>query len=254
MRLAFAVDDTDGASRDLWISEPDGANAERVFDCQGPCHDADFPAWSRDGMTIAFASWDEVDGKATESRLELLDVATGQVRTIAQAEGLTTIQNPRWSPNGNAIVLELAHWTDLTSSADIDGVKIGVVDVGAATSAVRMITDPALLATYPDWHPTKDLIVFSTRPWDQLEGPSNLFTIRSDGTGQTQITDFKAGETRAVQPTWTPDGSLIIFTAVEGSGFGNPTMATIKPDGTALTSATSSGPMFGTHPRLRPMP
>ena len=53
---------------------------------------------------------------------------------------------------------------------------------------------------------------------------------------------------------WAPDGERVIFTTVEGTGFGNPTMATINADGTGLTHATASGPMFGTHPRLRPMP
>jgi Tol biopolymer transport system component len=84
------------------------------------------------------------------------------------------------------------------------------------------------------------------------EGPSNLYTIRPDGTGLTQLTEFGKGETRAVQPTWTPDGDRIIFTAVEGTGFGDPTMAIIQRDGSGLQPATSSGPMFGTHPRLRP--
>jgi hypothetical protein len=54
------------------------------------------------------------------------------------------------------------------------------------------------------------------------------------------------------EPTWTPDGARIIFTKVVGRGFLNPTMMTIPPDGTGLASATDSGEMFGTHPRLRP--
>jgi Tol biopolymer transport system component len=83
-------------------------------------------------------------------------------------------------------------------------------------------------------------------------GPSNLFTARPDGSDITQLTEFGAGETRAVLPTWTPDGARIIFTAVEGSRFGDPTMAIIQRDGSGLQSATSSGPMFGIAPRLRP--
>jgi hypothetical protein len=39
---------------------------------------------------------------------------------------------------------------------------------------------------------------------------------------------------------------------VVGRGFLNPTMMTILPEGTGLASATASGEMFGTHPRLRP--
>jgi Tol biopolymer transport system component len=56
-----------------------------------------------------------------------------------------------------------------------------------------------------------------------------------------------------VQPTWTPDGTRIIFTKVVGTGFGNPTMMTILPDATGLASARS-GELFGTQPRLRPIP
>jgi Tol biopolymer transport system component len=116
-----------------------------------------------------------------------------------------------------------------------------------------VITAWSLWANYPDWHPTEDLIVFSTRPWTGLdEGPSNLYTVRPDGSDVAQLTDFAAGQTRAVQPSWTPDGDRIIFTAVEGTGFGDPTMAIIDRDGTGLQPATSSGPMFGSHPRLRP--
>ena len=68
------------------------------------------------------------------------------------------------------------------------------------------------------------------------------------------MTRFAAGATRATQPSWTPNGDRIIFAAVKGSGFGTPTMATIRPDGSGLTAATTSGPMFGTHPRLQPLP
>ena len=49
-------------------------------------------------------------------------------------------------------------------------------------------------------------------------------------------------------------GDIDILTKVVGSGFGNPTMMTILPDGTGLASATASGEMFRTHPRLRPTP
>ena len=108
-------------------------------------------------------------------------------------------------------------------------------------------------ACYPGWHPTDDLIVFSTRPWSELgTGPSNLYTLRPDGSNLTQITTFAKGETRAAQPSWTPDGQQLIFTAVEGDDFGDPTMAVVGLDGSGLTPATSSGAMFGTHARLRP--
>jgi Tol biopolymer transport system component len=128
-----------------------------------------------------------------------------------------------------------------------------VVDLRRPEATPKLLTDFTMWATYPDWHPREDLIVFSTRPWGDLAtGPSNLYTIRPDGTAMKQLTRYSEGQTRAVQPTWTPDGKSIIYTAVEGTGFGTPTMAIMGRDGSNVRSATSSGPIFGTHPRLRP--
>ena len=264
MRLAFAADDagdpagsgTAGVgSRDLWVSNADGTGAERVLDCKDPCTQTDHPAWSPDGRTLAFTGWDLVDGENVHGRLALLDLETGKVRTlITVKDDRDAFAWPRWSPDGRRLVVEVQTWSNVTSDADLTRTAIGVVDLDVKTPSWKQLTDWELWATYPDWHPDKDLIVFSTRPWADLDGPSNLYTIRPDGSGITQFTDNGLADPRAVQPTWTPDGTRIIFTKVVGTGFGNPTMMTILPDGTGMVSATASGEIFGTHPRLRPVP
>jgi Tol biopolymer transport system component len=257
--LAFIADDAaDGDkppelwTRDLWITEPDGTDAERLLDCALPCVTLDWPAWSRDGTKLAFTAHDETGGGAS-FRLDVMDMTTRAVTTVAIASGPTAFAGPRWSPDGRRVVLEVQRYTDLGPRGSLSGTAIAILDLKDPTPTPTVITDWALWATYPDWHPTEDLIVFSTRPWSALEdGPSNLHTVRPDGSELTALTEFTNGQTRATQPTWTPEGTEIIFTAVEGTGFGEPTMAIVHRDGTALTSATSSGPMFGTHPRLRP--
>ena len=254
-RLAFAADDPADPpgtefTRDLWVGDADGANARRVFDCVAPCIEAEDPAWSPDGRTLAFVTW----GPQPAS-LALLDVAAGSVTMILTADhGPDGYRQPRWSPDGRRIVLEHQTWTGGADDKIVDS-TIGIVDLDAPSPRFTPITDPATWATYPDWHPTGDLIVFSTRPWSELhDGPSNLYTIRSDGSGLTTLTDFSKGQSRAVQPTWTSDGTGIIFTKVEGTGFGDPTMASIDADGSNLRSATGGAGLFGTHPRLRPTP
>ena len=69
--------------------------------------------------------------------------------------------------------------------------------------------------------------------------------MRSDGSQVKAVTRFGASGPRAAQPSWTPDGERIIFTSVEGTGFGEPTMATVRPDGTGLEPATAPGRSSG---------
>jgi Tol biopolymer transport system component len=264
-QLTFAVDDgTDNANatpptyrtRDIWIADADGEHARRVFDCSYPCIEADDPSWSHDGRTIAFDAFDDDvqhPGQAVNIRVVLLDVATGSLTTVATGADTDQFLWPRWSPDGKRLVVEVDHFTTPDANGTLSGSAIAVVDLTRPGTKLKVLTDFAMWATYPDWHPKENVIVFSTRPWDDLKaGPSNLYTIRPDGTAMRQLTHYTEGQTRAVQPSWTPDGTRIIFTAVEGTGFGKPTMAIIGRDGKGLQSATASGPMFGTHPRLRP--
>jgi Tol biopolymer transport system component len=253
-RLAFAAD-SDADTRDIWVTAADGTDAVRVLDCSLPCIEADYPSWSPDGMKLAFEAFDGRGEDNVNARLSVLDLAGGKLQTVYTAPRVGDIvRTPRWSPDGQRLVFEIQHWSNGGPTGTLVSTEI---DVKAAnkTGHAKRLTRPSLLATYPDWSWTSNRIVFSTRPWRDLPlGPSNLYTIAPDGSHLRAVTRFATGATRAAQPSWTPKGDRIIFTAVKGKGFGAPTMATIRPDGSGLTSATTSGPMFGTHPRLQPTP
>jgi Tol biopolymer transport system component len=257
-RLAFAVDQAGESppndTRDIWVSNADGTHAKRVFDCRLPCVESDGPAWSPDGRTLVFGAFDAAQGEADNVRLMLLDLESGKAMPLVVGKDDERLRGPRWSPDGRTVVLEVWRYSS-PAQETLVSTRVATTSLDDSAGTITPLTDPSAWATYPDWHPTDDLIVYSTRPWTDLEtGPSELFTMRSDGSQVKRITHFGAVGPRAVQPSWTPDGERIIFTSVEGTGFGEPTMATIRPDGTGLESATSSGPMFGTHPRLRPSP
>ena len=81
-----------------------------------------------------------------------------------------------------------AYWQAKRRLFQWPGLRCAVVNLDDATPTWNQLTDWTMWATYPDWHPTQDLIVFSTRPWDDLDtGPSNLYTIRPDGTGTRTV-------------------------------------------------------------------
>jgi Tol biopolymer transport system component len=258
-RIAFSADeggdDTDQWTRDLWIAELGRPGAVKALDCVLPCQEYAWPAWPPDGRRIAYTTFDLVNGVADGSRLMTLDVETGATTTIARTSGPEYMVQPTWSPDGRSLAVGIDRFSDTSTTSTYTGSAIALVDLASSSPAPRRLTDWDVWANYPAWHPRKDLIVFSTRPWTSLEeGPSNLVTIRPDGSAPTMLTTFTAPGERAVQPAWTPGGESIIFTKVAGTGFGEPTMAIVDAAGTGLRSATGDTFRSGTHARLRPIP
>jgi Tol biopolymer transport system component len=131
-----------------------------------------------------------------------------------------------------------------------------VVDLTAATPEIRTIVPFELVANNPDWSPTDDLLVFSAPAEGGEPGgaKSDLWTVRSDGSGLTRLTDVAASGGTAIHPAFTPDGERVLFVLMDAASGAFDAMATIGLDGTGLAPATSSGYTPGTHPRLRPTP
>ena len=111
-----------------------------------------------------------------------------------------------------------------------------------------------MYATYPNSRPGSDEILFSTYDLGEFpatDEPSNLYTIKPDGSGQSALTSFGKAEQRATQPTWTPDGSRIIFALVgQQADIDNPRQAAfIGGNGSNIVDIG----VAATHPRLRPV-
>lgn len=255
-RLAFDVATGDGV--DIWTSAADGSDQALLVDhadCPSDCVEATTPAWSPDGRAMAFMRLRANDAGIVAFTIEVIDMATGDTRVVVTAPPRTAIQYPRWCADGRSIVYQFTTFpTDGFDQGSATGSGIAIVDAQAPEAVPVTLTDPALFGAYPDCRWSDDLIVFSTYDLAEYQGidePSNLYTVRADGTDLTQLTTYGRADQRATQPTWTPDGTRILFTLVgQGAGgFDTPRHAAyVDEDGEALVVLAPEA----THPRLRP--
>lgn len=246
LRLAFAVDDPDG-TRDVWISDWDGSNAELLVDCVAPCRDADFPAWAPDGLRIAFMRIDNVDGHNPGSKLQVIAVVTGEITTLAGTEGAEYAGEPRWSPDGRSLVALITRYIDDGNDTQTTtGSAIAVVGLDDVTPAFRPITTFESGSSYANWHPTDAVILFAAGE------PSDLFTIRPDGTALTRLTYQQPGDVQLLMPAYRPDGSGILVTLLHPEG--NLTLGTLGLDGTGLAELGDGSPIPGAHSHQRNVP
>lgn len=258
-RLAFehAPEGPDADIRDVWISDADGANAEPLLTEYPRGLEGLFwsnPAWSADGGAIVMVGYEGNAGLTLPARsvLAIVDIATRELSVVSEYESASNgnlHSNPRWSNDGTAIVFVLDHFR---GDRYIGGAIAVIRGTDTGWTEPDLLTEASEFADHPDWHPTEDLVVFCTYEyaafWDTDE-PSNLYTIRPDGSDRVQLTTFGPGEDRATQPSWTSDGR-VIFTYVSGEHDETQRPAFIDADGTGLEILDGLENLV--YPRLQP--
>jgi Tol biopolymer transport system component len=251
----------DGTAANILITDTEGRNPKPLM-IEYPAKLSglfwDNPAWSPDGSQIAAVGYegDPQTELPARSVLVIVTVASGDITVIGELESSAGLLHsfPRWSPAGDAFVVVL----DNFKGDEYVGGRMAVIrQTDAGWSKPKPITK-VVGGPRGDWHPTDDLIVFCTNDVGSLQvtdEPSNLFTVRPDGTKLTQITDYGPGKERASQPTWTSDGR-IIFDHITGANDELGTVAFINSDGSGLEIAVGNeliGESNRPHPRLRPV-
>lgn len=242
--------DTDTAV-ELWGVNADGSGAEMLYGCPRPCNTVAPVEWSPDSTSLYFEyDANAVDGPPTTFGVGRLDLASGTVADVLVREDGMTVVQPRLSPDGSQVVY--TRWDEIDDPAT--GSAIFVADLAGGEE--RQLTDWDLWAAHPDWGPdgTIAFTTYDLGAFQEGTEPANLYTIAPDGSDLRQLTTFSDHDTRAAQPRWTPDGTGITFTRVDGPGMGTRRMAWIGADGQGMRFLTPEPGTVGTHPELRPVP
>ena len=104
-----------------------------------------------------------------------------------------------WSPDGRKLAYSKYHFGENQSM--VNDIKVYDLDSKKSTWMTH-----SMRATYPDWAPDGENIVFVAHE----NSIANLYTMNPDGSNINKITDYTY-DTQILNPHYSPDGQSIVF-------------------------------------------
>jgi Tol biopolymer transport system component len=130
---------------------------------------------------------------------------------------------PAISPDGRRIAVA-------RSTGAWDGIWL----LNADGSVVRQLVRRSGLDGDPAWSPDGTRLAFESQNATPYGGVDRIYVVNADGTGLRQLTPDTPNYTFDAGPSWSPDGTRIVFSRL-GSLF------VINADGTGLTDLSHGG-------------
>lgn len=176
----------------IFTINADGTNEQQLT--FGTSSDSQ-PAWSPDGTRLAFVRC----CPHGVHQIYVIDVAHGgaPVNISTSSRNQTA---PAWGPNGVRIAFVSSGGIWRMRANGEDQVKISPNGVRDAD---------------PSWG-SNDLIAFSRCCPDDAK--QTIWTMRPDGTHEQQEITLDGADESAHGPDWTPDGTLVVFSATYSDG------------------------------------
>ena len=235
-----------GGNKEIYIADYDGRNAMKLTRNRSINLS---PQWSPDGRRMLYVSY-----KKGTPAMYLLDLTTGRDEQLSTKPGINI--SGRFSPDGSKVALTISgekspelsildlntreyrkltdnHGIDVSPAWSPDGGKLSYVSdspgnphihvLDLHTKNIKRITFSGKYNSSPAWSPDGKLIAFARSD----SGKFNIWTVRPDGTGLTQLT-FE-GDNR--NPSWSPDGRYIVYSSTVR---GAPSLKIMRADGAEI--------------------
>jgi TolB protein len=181
-------------ARRLWVVDSDGQFVTPVTPATSWPQSG---AWHPNGNAITFSN-------LMPAQINVLDLTTGRVRTIASGSG--TYMSPVFTPDGSGVLY--GHGVD-------NGVDL-YISPASGGSARRVTVGNGSDNTSPSFSPDGNRITFMSG----RAGHPEIYTIEADGTNTDLLTPLEFGENAyRANPDWSPDGRTVVFQSRVGSAF-----------------------------------
>jgi dipeptidyl aminopeptidase/acylaminoacyl peptidase len=171
--------------------------------------------WSPDDSQFAYVytrllGWPEI--------LRVIDFKTGTIIPLYTSESGGGLSSPTWAPDGKRVAF-------IRMLKNQSGWSIDVVNSdGTGLTEIRGNPEGEQYRGGVSWS-KQNVLVFA----QNLNGPSNIFTMNPDGSGVTKLSSDPKADDYA--PVWSPDGKMIAFTSNRD---GLPQIYVMNADGSGL--------------------
>jgi Tol biopolymer transport system component len=222
---------------DIFVMNADGSGLRRLTFLE---RDSE-PVWSPDGRRIAFLSGNDIDNS-----IRVMNSDGSAARDVCSpsrcGQGVAELS---WSPDGTTLVF--SHRGVLLERGTLSRPS-AISLIGADGRGLRNLTNtncPPICSfdAGPAWSPDGKRVAFGHDPFrhnsfESFAGPgSNVYVMNADGTNSRKLAHCpEPGCSQYLAPSWSPDGTKILFFTVgEFSGF-QPLLTVLRLDGSSPQS------------------